>query len=249
MLSHRAASFGTTMLETVFAFFFIAGTFATVAGLYASTFVGQGADRLAAQVVTAAESRLDELKAQAHDPTGFVNLESQAGTITVDPGLTVVTEVETVERRYPCEGLFQNTTFTGTYKTVTVTVSPPGGKALSVSTVVGDPPRPVSQLRVARLGAEEELKPGEDVIFEVALLDSEGRTIPDIQFDFYINLGSGNAELEVLPGGNQVRLTNEFQTESGDTVNTGGEVSLVARAFYAGQEHFGESDPLVLEVP
>lgn len=243
---------GATLLETVLAFFIIAGAMSIATGLYISSFQGIGEARDTYLLVHIAESKIDELRAKTAIPANFDAITSEAGT-AVDPeyGYTVQTEVAPLSVPHPCENLAGPVSFLESFYQVKVTVTSPSGKTYSLSSVIADPPRPVLELVCRRLGPNTELDPNEDTIFEAELLDENSRPIPDIEFQFSISITSGgNATFSFLPSStNQAILTNEVLTAAGTTLLTGDDVIVMASATYAGQRYEGETPPMDLGTP
>jgi hypothetical protein len=246
-LSPKTKTKASTLLETVIAFFIIAGGMAIVAALYASTLGTQGRDVEASVMVTLAKSRIAQLRSLASDYNAYQGLSGQTGTISPAdyPEFEVRTAVSSATVPYPCPGL-TTLDFTSSYQNVTVRVLGPSGRDLLMSTMIGIPPTEAETLRVVQTAGSTPLPRDDQADFEASLVAVDGTTIPDLQFTFYIDYGTGYGQLVEDPNGRVVHFFNRIVNVTGTNIYTGGEVRIVARTFYAGREYRGVSAPLVL---
>lgn len=234
-------------METVIALFIIAGGIAVVAALYASTLGMQDKDVQAAVLVMLGKSRVAELRGLAADYAGFQNLESQNGSTAPSdfPDYQVETTVQGAAVPYPCAGL-DSLDFTASYKRVQVRVTGPDGRALSLSTLVGAPPTAVQDLIVTQSSGGSLLARGGQADFQAELRATDGTPIPDLQFDFYIDFSSGYGRLQEDPDGRTAHFFNQIVNLTGPNLYTGGDIRMVARTYYAGEEYRGVSSPITL---
>lgn len=232
----------TTLLETVIALFLIAGGMAVLAALYASTMGSQDKDVQASVMVLLAKSRIAELRADSIHWAGFRDLDTQSGTVTPPdyPDFQVETTVQAAQVPYPCPGL-RSIDFVGSYKRVQVVVTGPDGRKLTLATRVGAPPNEVDALVVTQTAGSSPLARDAQADFQAELHAADGSTIPDLQFEFYLDFTNGYGRLQEDPDGKTVHFFNQIVNVTGPNMYTGGEVRIVARTFYAGKEYRGES--------
>jgi hypothetical protein len=239
--------FGTTLVETVIAFFIIVGGFGVVTGLYASTFQTQANDVEVSVLVNLAESRMGELRAAASDITAFGNLSSQSGTVNpaAHPAFQVETAVDTAVIGYPCTGL-QTLPYNDSYRRAVVRVTAPSGRQLELTSLIGCPVTSVDRLEVTRTTGTDPLARDAQADFVADLIDSTGSPIPDVQFRFYVAFGTGNGRLVELPDGRTVQFFNHIVNPFGTNLYTGGSAGIIGRSFYGGREYRGVSSLLNL---
>lgn len=248
VLQHsRNDSFGTTLIETVIAFFIIVGGVGVVTGLYASTFQTQGNDVEVSVLVNLAESRMGELRAAAAEITAFRNLSSESGTVNpaAHPSFQVETAVDTAVVGYPCTGL-QTLPYNDSYRRAVVRVTAPSGRQLELTSLIGCPVTTVDRLEVTRTSGTDPLARDGQADYVADLIDSTGSSIPDVQFRFYVAFGTGNGNLVEQPDGRTVQFFNHIINPFGANLYTGGSVGMIGRSFYGGQEYRGVSSLLNL---
>lgn len=245
-LSHKTRR-GSTILETVIAFFIIAGGMALIAGLYASTMGGQADDVRATTIVLLAESRMAELRSLGSETLGYQGLSTEAGVVNppAHAGYQVQTLVADLPRPYPCTGI-QSVTYANSYKRVVVRVTAPGGEELKLVSVIAEPLRTAGQVVVTRISGSDPLPRDEEAEFEARLDADDGTEIQDVQFRFYVDFGRGNGRIVEDADGRTVHFFNHILNLTGANIYTGGEIRIVARTFYAGQEYRGVSSDLNL---
>lgn len=247
--AHRRTH-GSSLLETVIAFFIIAGGLAVITGIYATTMGTQASDVEASVLVTLAESRLAELRASSTDFSGYQSLSSSNGTVaTTNPtGYQVETVVSDDSVPYPCAGM-QTIIYSASYKKIVVRVTASGGRSLALTSLIGEPRRDAGTVVVDGPPAGTTLAKDADADFVARLEASDGTPIRDVQFRFYIDFGRGYGRLEEQPDGFTVKFWNQIVNLAPPNLYTGNEVSIVARTFYAGQEYRGVSGSLDLAGP
>lgn len=237
----------STLLETVIAFFIIAGGMAVLAALYASTMATQSKDVEASIMVTLAKSRIAQLRSLASDYAAYQVLSGETGIITAAdyPDFQVQTTVAPATVPYPSAGL-RTLDFSSSFQRVTVRVLGPNGRDLFMSSIIGAPPAEAQTLTVTQIAGVNPLPHDAQADFEATLLAVDGSTIPDLQFTFYIDYSTGYGELVEDPDGKTVHFFNHIVNLTGPNIYTGGEIKIVARTFYAGKEFRGVSAPLAL---
>ena len=252
MMNHpkRQRTLGSTILETVIAFFIIAGGMVVIAGIYATTMGTQAEDVEAAVMVTLAESRMADLRAQSTNFADYQALNSATGSVpSVDsPGFQVQTVVTDTPVAYPCTGL-QSTTYSASYKKVTVRVTGPGGRTVALSSLIGEPRREAGTVVVTGPTSGPPLAKDASADFVGRLDATDGTPIADVQFRFYIDFGRGYGRIEEQPDGITVTFWNQIQSLAGPNLYTGNEIRIIGRTYYAGQEYRGVSNDLQLAGP
>lgn len=240
---------GSTLLETVIAFFLLAGGAAVLVGLYASTLNTQQEDVEASTLVMLARSRVAELRALATSFPGYQALDGSQGSVnpTDFPSYLVTTMVSDLARPFPCTGM-TIATYQQSYKQVQVQTTGPSGRTLALSSVIGVPVQEVGELLVTQTTGTNPLAADASADFVASLRDPNGAEIPDVRFRFYVDFGSGNGHLEEDPDGKTLHFFNYIPNLTGPNLHTGGEAKIIGRTFYAGQEYRGVSGSLVLSL-
>jgi hypothetical protein len=163
-----------------------------------------------------ATKTMEEVRAWARDPDNYDNHwdSTYPGTPFQDPdesAYTVTVRQENHEVLSPCTSLEQRWVasgkerrFTRSFRKVTVTVawSPDATDNISLTSLVGDPPRELfaTPLEIGYPNGLRDLAPNETQALSATLKDSNGNDIPDVCFEWYVIPG----QLSTSQGGNGI---------------------------------------------
>jgi len=147
---------------------------------------------------------MEDVKAWARDPNNYDNNwdSTYPGTPYKDPydsSYTVTVLQENHETLSPCTSLEQRWTasgkerkFTRSFRKVTVRVawSADATDKISITSLVGDPPREILAEHALEIkfpnGMKDKLGPDETQVLSASLKDADGNVIPDVCFEWYV---------------------------------------------------------------
>ncbi len=257
-----------TLVEALISIFLIIASFLIVATLFHTGL--RYVHRIEARnlAVLLAERRIEEMRTHARNRTGteygFANFSTFTGVATDPdfPGYEVSASVKDLTVFSPSEG-YEPTSGTRTLsrsmKQVRVTVTwDQGTSNLSLITLIGEPAASASPPRRFRNNNPIVVTPtappipplvahDQDVPFRVVDYDQFDQPIEDLFFQWYIQPGDGNATTFQSTDGKTAFMRNVINIPAQPPAYSGGQVVVVARAVFRGQEAFGYSPPVALQ--
>lgn len=255
---------GFSLAEAIIGIFLIIAAFLLVATLFHTGL--QYVHKIEARnlAVMLAERRIEEMRAHAQTDLGTGYGYSDFGALLGPsrdadfPDYEVEAGVSDVTLASP-SSTYQATAprpMTNSMKKIKVTVRWSGG-TLSLLSYIGDPSatarpsrhfRNVNPIVVTPTSPPiPALVPRNDTVpFSARAFDQNDRPIDDLFFQWYIKPGDANASTSQTPDGRSGSLTNVINIPSQPPLYSGGQVVVVCRAVYRGQEAFGYSPSIGL---
>lgn len=242
-----------TLTECILALFALTGVIVSVATLLWPVLHYQSLAEQQALAGLAAERLVEEMRAAASTPAGFGGLpatyDGTTHTYPELPGISLLAEVRPFATFNPSRSLESPLTnpkaVNGSLLLIGCTASW-NGKALRVTSLVGEPPR--LPVRVAvNLTGPSNVAAGGTTSLQAQLEDGSGNIIPDVTFRWSVRAQTGNAS--VAPGvrdGTAAVLTNSAVGPGGVALPAPGQCQVEARAIYYGVEVVGISVPITL---
>jgi Tfp pilus assembly protein PilV len=257
-----------TLVEALISIFLIIASFLIVATLFHTGL--RYVHRIEARnlAVVLAERRIEEMRAHARNRSGtqygFADFSSftAAATDPDFPGYQVSATVNDLTVFSPSEGYeptAQTRPMPRSMKQVKVTVTwDQGTSNLSLLTLIGDPAASATPTRRFRNLNPIVVTPtappipplvahDQDVPFSVVAYDQFDQPIEDLYFQWYIQPGDGNATTFQSVDGRSATMRNVINIPAQPPAYSGGQVVVVARAVFRGQEAFGYSPPIALQ--
>ncbi len=224
----------SSLVETVIAIFVLIAGFLVVSRLFHTSLQFTTRANLKLTAARIAEKKVVEIQSWARDPNNWdANWDSDWPPTPLpdpdEPGFIVTVLQANQQLLSPCTSMEQRWVslgkakeFNNSYRRVTVVVnwSSDPRDELSVTTLVGDPPRQLSSSPVAISfpgGKVHPLAADASQNLEANLIDRNGRPIADVCFNWYVL----PARLTTEPGGNAV-----LDTDSPATKRHGREISI-----------------------
>jgi Tfp pilus assembly protein PilV len=208
----------------------------------------------------AAEKRLEQLRDWSRQKAGntyqFENLvATHAGQVTTDPefpGFTLTTQAQVQPLDMPGSALEQTQTdkqrLTGSAVLIRVVASWGTGRSAVVTSLIGAPARiPNTSLTVTHISGANPVPASGSAIFRASARDSDGQTLPDLSYRWYVLPQTGNASIVLQRrDSSEARLINQVRWPSGTLAPASGTCMVEARAYYRGKELIGVSSPISL---
>ncbi len=258
-----------TLVEALISIFLIIASFLIVATLFHTGL--RYVHRIEARnlAVLLAERRIEEMRTHARNRAGtqygfadFSAFTAGAATDPDFPGYQVSAAVSDLTVFSPSEG-YEPTSVTRTLsrsmKQAKVTVTwDQGTSSLSLITLIGEPAASANPTRRFRNNNPIVVTPtappipalvtrDQDVPFRVVAYDQFDQPIEDLFFQWYIQPGNGNATTFQSTDGQTATMRNVVNIPAQPPAYSGGQVVVVARAVFRGQEAFGYSAPMALQ--
>ena len=217
-----------------------------------------------------ASQTMEDVRAWARDPKNYDNnwdstYPSTPYKDTHDSSYTVTVLQENHEALSPCTSLEQRWVasgkekrFTRSFRKVTVRVawSDDDTDSISVTSLVGDPPRELLAEHALEIGFPDGLKdplgPDETQLLSASLKDSDGNEIPDVCFEWYVTpaqMGAGQGGNGIIdhdqPGTNRTGRRVVFRNSyphPGGWQPIRGRVRMRALSYYRRARKFRISD-------
>lgn len=252
-LSNRAS--GTSLLETIIAFFLLTAASVVVISLYHTALRRTTAVQTSATARLIAEKNLSSLRARLteSDYSSLSPSDLQSTFSDVDsPQFTVTVEAEWADLTNPSSALAvglaadQLHTLDRSCMKVQVTVSWDNGrKSYRLLSLVEEPSTELQSLRI--VGDLSPLSPNGQRELRAEGVDSNGDVITNLRYIWWLEPITGNGTLTSLNGG-RVNLEHKTRGYDGTEFTQAGTVRLVVQAKYRGRLVTETSGEIVLNV-
>lgn len=246
-----------TLAETILALFMLSGMMLFVVMLFQTMMAYQSKVEKQALCSLAAQKLVEEMREAGATPAGFANLAATYdGTSRVDPNFPAIAlnaSVQPFPTFTPCQGLEAPQANPKKVDSSLLLVRVNAtfeGRTVQVSSLVGEPPRPMGTVQVTLLGSSNPL-PGATTDLKAELLDAGGNPVPDETFRWaVIPLAGtpGNGILTLLSrDGSRVQLKNQYVQTNGAPIQFPGNCLVRATVRYHGREISGDSGTIQLQ--